>query len=316
MQVIFWGTRGSLPASVTAGQIRKKIFEAIKMAQGRIFESEKAIHTFIEQSLPFSISSGFGTNTSCVQLDEGGEETVLCDAGSGLRDYGRGALGEDAPKQFHIFLSHLHWDHLQGFPFFIPAYLPGRRVDFYGCHQDLEAALRRQQDPPWFPVRLEQMKADMHFHLLEPEHDYEIAGFRVRAQPQRHPGVSYTYRFERQGRKIVYSTDAEHKDDAFETGYPLIDFVRGADVLIFDAQYLLRDNITVNEDWGHSNNVTGVEIASQAGVKHLCLFHSDPNNDDGKLEKLGRETQRYADLVPDSSSLKVTLAYDGLRINV
>lgn len=321
MKIHFWGTRGSLPASVTSGAIRKKIVSAFSAARGISFRNDIEIERFLDArvatgELPFSTIGAYGVNTSCMEV-AGGNEYVLCDAGTGIRDFGDHLLRltDAGPSTFHIFMSHLHWDHIQGFPFFGPAYRPGNRINIYGLHKELEKAFTGQQEYPYFPVPLKAMAADIRFVPLKPDREYEIAGFAVRAKTQDHPGISYGYRFEREGKALVYSTDCEHKGDAFE-GYAFLDFFAGADLLVFEAQYPLLEAISSKENWGHSSNIMAVEFSVRAGVKRLCLFHNDPAFDDESLDKFLDDTRRYLKIYAESSPLRIDLAYDGLEIEL
>ncbi len=318
MYVEFWGTRGSLPASMTARQVRGKIFRAIQASRSHSLATDQAIWAFIDRELPFAVRGSYGCNTSCVEIG-GQEEFVLCDAGTGLRDFGNAFLRSgkgSSPAVFHLFLSHLHWDHLQGFPFFVPAYRPGNRIHIYGCHADIEAAFVNQQAPSSFPVPFGALEAAISFHILEPARTYEIAGLSIRAVRQNHPGVSYGYSFSRGGQTVVYSTDVEHGPDVQEKGYPFLDFFRRAELLIFDAQYSLAETIGPKEAWGHSSNLLGVELAVRAGVKRLCLFHSEPTWDDEALDRFLAESREYLRIQESASSLLIDLAYDGLRIDL
>lgn len=180
----------------------------------------------------------------------------------------------------------------------------------------MEETFLRQQESPNFPVPLAFMKADIRFEVLRPGEEYEIAGFRVKTMPQNHPGRSYGYRFEKDGKAIVYSTDSEHKEDANREDYGFLDFFKDADLLIFDAQYDLIDAIHNKENWGHSSNIIGVELSVRAGVKHLCLYHNEPTLDDAKLDKFLEETRRYASLYAESNPLNISLAYDGFVIEI
>ena len=317
MKIYFWGTRGSLPAATAGRLIEAKIFRAIKASQSQHFADDEAIRAFIAK-LPFAVRQSYGGNTACVEI-RGQEEHVLCDAGTGLRDFGnffmKTAFGKRVPSAtvFHLFISHLHWDHIQGFPFFTPAYIPGHRIRIYGCHPALEEAFVRQQAPPSFPVPLTAMKADISFHVLEPGRAYDIAGLTVTGIMQNHPGDSYGYCFGRDGKKVVYSTDAEHKSDADRGDYAFIGFFKGADLLIFDAQYNLQDAIDAKENWGHSSNVIGVELAVRAGARRLCLFHSEHSYDDDALDRFLMETREYLKIYDASSPLEIHLAYDGVE---
>ncbi len=320
MIVHFWGSRGSLPSAIDSGMLRTKIFKAIKAARSHRLETDEAIEAFIREHLPFAVSSTYGCSTPCIELKPQAEY-VLCDAGTGLRNFGsafmrtRPAQQKAAPV-FHIFMTHLHWDHIQGFPFFTPAYLPGHRIHIYGCHKNLQQSFTEQQNAPFFPVPLAAMRAEILFHTLEPGHTYEIAGYTVRSIKQNHPGDSYGYRFERDGRTIVYSTDAEHKKEAEADEYAFVDFFRKADLLIFDAQYTLLDALDAKENWGHSSNLFAVEMAVRAGVRRLCMFHSEHTYDDERLEEFLNETRDYLKIHADGHPLKIDLAADGLEIEI
>jgi phosphoribosyl 1,2-cyclic phosphodiesterase len=318
MEVRFWGTRGSLPASLSAAAIREKISFALKEGIRKGLRSESDVDAFVERELPFWVRGTYGTNTPCLELRDG-KEFLLCDAGSGLRDFGHHHMKQHGPavsETFHILLSHLHWDHLQGFPFFVPAYIPGCRIVFYGCHPRLEEAFSVQQSPPFFPVVLQDLRAKIEFVTLTPDRRYDIAGFTVRPREQHHPGTSYGYRMEKSGRAVVYSTDSEHNYRNEEEAHPFVDFIRDAALLVFDAQYTFADACTVKEDWGHSNNLIGVEMAKKAGVRHLCLYHTEPLSGDRELDKYLENTRKLATLLTEGSSLQVSIAWDGMVIEI
>ncbi|MCM2254970.1 MAG: MBL fold metallo-hydrolase [Vicinamibacteria bacterium] len=315
MLVHFWGTRGSLPATVRKEQVAEKISRALRQAIAEGVSAD-GVDDFVAR-LPFDVAGSYGCNTSCVEI-QGGTEPVLCDAGSGLRDYGTHAMrsGLKPPQTFHLFLSHLHWDHIHGFPFFVPAFLPGNTIHVYAGHARVEEALTRQQDPISFPLRLDQMGAKIHFHGLEPGQRIEVAGLQVSGIAQNHPGDSYGYRFEKDGRAVVYSTDSEHLAESDDPDYRFLDFFKDADLLIFDAQYNLADHFHTKATWGHSSNMMAVELAMRSGVKRLCLFHNEHTLDDAQLEKFLKDSRRYAELTDANSPLRIDLAHDGLEIEL
>lgn len=315
MKVRFWGTRGSLPRPLTGSEVRRKVSQVLEMAQSHDLRDAGARERFIDTVLPFPLRAGWGGNTSCVQI-EASNEYVLCDAGSGLRDFGNHLMrtGKGDHSTFHIFISHLHWDHIQGFPFFVPAFLPGNKVHIYGCHPGLEEAFRRQQEPPFFPVPLAGLGAAVHFTTLSVDGEYDVAGFRVKAIEQDHPGKSFGYSFSRHGRKMVYSTDSEHRDNP--EGSPFVGFFKDADLLVFDAQYSMAEAELIKRDWGHSSNMMGVELAVLAGVRHLVLFHTEPNCDDYRLEAIKGETRAYGRIFAEDRPLTVSVAYDGMELDL
>ena len=321
MRVHFWGTRGSLPTSITTQSIESKIFKAIQLSQHCRLDTDEAIKRFIHTELPFSVRHSYGGNTACVEITNE-QEYVICDAGTGLRDFGhqymkaRASGQKKLPHVFNIFISHLHWDHIQGFPFFTPAFLPDNRINIYGCHAALEQTFVRQQDTPCFPVPVSAMRADISFHVLDTGCDYDIAGVKVTGIKQQHPGDSYGYCFWVNGKKVVYSTDSEHNESALDGQYQFIEFFKNADLLIFDAQYNFLDAVDTKENWGHSSNLLGVELALRAGVRCLCLFHHEHTFDDEMLEQFLADTRKYSNILDSSSGMAVHLAYDGLSMEL
>lgn len=314
--VRFWGTRGSIPVALTVDEVRRKLAAALRGANGRRFGNDAEIDSYVA-SLPFADGATFGGHTSCVEIVTGGPDYVICDLGTGVRPFGQAALARDSgPHTYHVFLSHVHWDHIMGLPFFTPAYIAGNRVVIYGGHPHLEAALRRQQEQPSFPVGFDTFRADISFVHLEPGRWHEAAGMRVLLKLQRHAGDSFGFRFESGGRSVVYSTDSEHdlgnrrETDAF------VAFFRDADLVVFDAMYSLADAISVKADWGHSSNIAGVELCHAAGVKHLCMFHHEPAFDDASIARVLADTRRYEEICRTDAPMTVTAAYDGMEIRL
>jgi phosphoribosyl 1,2-cyclic phosphodiesterase len=301
---------------MTSAEVQRKLVTALVAAAGRGLDTAGKARAFVESELDFAVSHTFGGNSSCVQLETDGSDHVLCDLGSGARAFGNALLATRGPSghRFHVFMSHPHWDHIMGFPFFMPAYLPGNHVTIYGCHDTLEDAFRRQNAAPSFPVDFSRMAARIEFVRLEPERNYDISGLRVRAKRQRHGGDSYGYRIEQRGQVVVYSTDSEHKQDDPEEVKAFVEFFRDADLVIFDAQYSLADAISVKEDWGHSSNVVGVEMCQLARARRLCLYHHEPIFDDERIARLLAETRRLEEITRTDHRVEVLAAYDGLEI--
>lgn len=320
MRVRFWGTRGSIPAPLDARAVRAKVRGALLCALERgVGGAEAAVDAFIDSELSFAAAGTYGGNSSCVEIESpASSEIVVCDAGSGLRDLGMRLLERagSGGMVVNLLLSHLHWDHIMGFPFFPPAYVAGNTIRIFGCHPDLEAAFRVQHSAPFFPVDFSRLEARVEFHNLVPGRTVDLAGLRVTPARQRHGGDSYGYRFEHGGRTVVYSTDGEHKLEQTGEIHQVIDFFRGADLVIFDAMYSLAEAVSIREDWGHSSNLVGVDLCRRAGVRHICMFHHEPRNDDEALDRILAETRRYADLARDGSPLRVSSAYDGLEIEI
>jgi len=313
MRIKFWGCRGSLPNSYNSTQAKRKATEITKRAvSSKVTDS--TVDSFIED-LPFHLKGSYGTNTCCVEI-LGGTEVIICDAGSGIRDLGTQLIqkGPNMPKVYHIIMSHLHWDHIQGFPFFIPAYLQGITINIYGCHTDIKETFVRQQNGPTFPVALSDMGSTVNFHLWDKSKKYHIGGIDIDIIEQPHPGVSYGYKFSKEGKTIIYSTDAEHTDKSESDDYPFLHFIKDADILVFDGQFKLSDHLYTKQNWGHSSNLVGIELSIRAGVKELVLFHSDHNFDDFKLSEFLDQSLRYQEIFDDKSDLSISIAYDGLTM--
>ena len=316
--VRFWGTRGSLPVALTAAGLGDKLRGVLRAARGQAIATDADIERLLG-ALPFALAGTYGGHSACVQIHGDGPDYLVCDMGSGLRPFGQAALAQRAGRAqtFHVFMSHLHWDHIMGLPFFVPAFIPGNRVIIYGSHRELEMALRRQQQPPSFPVGFDTVfEGRVEFRHLEPGVPHDIAGLRVSTMLQRHTGDSYGWRFEAQGKVLVYSTDSEHPlaDPAHTERF--VQFFSDADLVIFDAMYSLADAISVKADWGHSSNVVGVELCQLANVRHLCMTHHEPVFDDAAIEAMLAETRRLEEITRSGAPLRISAAYDGLDIGL
>ena len=318
MLVRFWGTRGSLPVGTRGSVIRGKIKQALLKANGRRFDDEAAIEHFIEEELDFPTRSGYGGDSACVEITDG-DQRIICDFGTGVRALGNQIMKEmetSGPCRLYFVLSHLHWDHIMGLPFFIPAHTTGNEIIIHGGHPGMEKVFRRQQSAPCFPVHWDEMAADITLKRLESDQTYEINGFQVTPHLQKHPDGSYGYRFERNGKAVVYSTDCEHKLESDDEIKEAIEFYQDADLVIFDSMYSLADMISIKEDWGHSSNIIGVDLCRQANVKHYCMFHHEPVYSDQTIYTVLQETIRYEELMREGAPMKVSSAYDGMEIVV
>ncbi len=152
MKVRFWGTRGSIPVSITAPDIRKKLAIAIEGTIGRNLDSREKIENYIDHDLGFDTKGTFGGHSSCVEIDINSHEHFICDMGSGARPLGTEMIARFGPsgQTYHVFMSHLHWDHIIGFPFFTPIYIPGNRIVIHGCHKSMEKAFRFQKQDSFY----------------------------------------------------------------------------------------------------------------------------------------------------------------------
>jgi len=320
MLIRFWGTRGSLPVAPHADTILAKVSKALVAADGRRFRNEAEAAEFASTELDFATHGGFGGSTACVEIQASEDVFVVCDMGSGLREFGISAMrrcAEGHPRVFHFFLSHMHWDHIMGLPYFRPAFDSGATIVVHSGHPDAEEALRRQQEEISFPVPFDAFRARFEFVVHEPWVPFEAAGMKVSLISQTHPHGSFGYRFEREGKAVVYSTDSEYKPDEMELEDLTVAFLAKAELVIFDTMYSLGETVSLKLDSGHASNVVGVDLCHEAGARRLALFHHEPSYSDGDIQRMHAETLRYEEMVRgERPRLEVVCAYDGLELAV
>jgi len=316
--VRFWGTRGVIPCAATAREVREKIANALVIAREAAIESREDALRFIDSELDFASNATYGGATSCVEIESGDDAFFICDMGSGLQNFGREAqrlVRRGRRGKFNIFLSHLHWDHIMGLPSFLPALDDGCAIVIHAGHADAEEALRRQQEETYCSTPFDAFAATIDFVTMEPGREIEVDGLRVTAMLQDHPGGSFGYRFvDPASRRIVYSTDSEHRIDDMEREDAFTFFFRDADLVICDTMYSLAASNSAKEDRGHSSNLVAIDLCRQAGARRLAMFHHDPLHGDEEIQRMHEDSLRYEKLTRGDAALEVLCAYDGLEI--
>ncbi|MEC4803405.1 MAG: MBL fold metallo-hydrolase [Jaaginema sp. PMC 1079.18] len=254
-KVTFWGVRGSIPC-------------------------------------PGAETVRYGGNTPCVEMQVGGQRLIF-DGGTGLRVLGQ-SLMKDLPVEGHIFFTHSHWDHIQGFPFFTPAFIPGNRFNIYGAVAPNGATIKQrhhdQMLDPNFPVPLQVMQADLQFNNIVPGKTLHLDEVNIDSAKLNHPGQAVGYRVSWRGRSVAYVTDTEHYPDRLDPS--VLTLAQEADVLIIDAAYTDEEYYSPKsskEGWGHSTWQEAVKIAKAAKVKQLVIFHHDPLHNDDFLDRIGEK---------------------------
>ncbi|MGL5082005.1 MAG: MBL fold metallo-hydrolase [Microcoleaceae cyanobacterium] len=254
----------------------------------------------------------YGGNTSCVEMRVGSERLIF-DGGTGLRVLGQAMLAQ-LPVKAHLFFTHAHWDHIQGFPFFVPAFVPVNTFNIYGAiapnHSTVQQRLNDQMLHPNFPVPLQTMRANLQFFDVVIGDPIDITeDLKVETALLNHPGEAIGYRVNWKGYAAAYVTDTEHFADRLDEN--VLFLARNADVLIYDATYTDAEYYsekTSKVGWGHSTWQEAVKVARAAKVKRLVIFHHDPLHNDDFLDQIG---EQVAQQFPDS-----LMAREGLSIQL
>lgn len=272
LELLFWGVRGSIPS-------------------------------------PGADTAMVGGNTSCLEVTGGGTRLIL-DAGSGLRALGEKLIAEKAHRQVTIFLSHVHWDHVMGLPFFTPLYVPGAEITIGAGPSSvpLRDVLKRQMSAPMFPVDFDGVGSKVTTIELPEQGAVDVGALRVTVAKLNHPDPVLAYRVSYGGRSIVYATDTEHREG--EIDMTLVALARGADVLVYDAQYTPEEYAGTagpsRKGWGHSTFEAGAAVARAAGVKTLALFHHDPTRSD---EGVAAIVKRAREIFPNTVAAREGLSF-------
>lgn len=239
----------------------------------------------------------YGGNTACVRIMID-STLVILDGGSGLRVLGKELMQHEfgnGQGVAHIFFSHAHWDHINGFPFFLPAYVRGNRFILYGnrsSSSSLKQILSHQQNDVNFPIRLKDMSSSLEFVELRVGQKVHLAKALISCAPlnHRHLSGSLAYRIEAESKKIVYISDYEHYD-TLDT--KLVEFARDADLIIYDSMFT-PDEYKKRKGWGHSTYLEGIKIAKAANVKQLHLFHHNPDHSDRFMDEVEKQAQKLS----------------------
>ena len=314
MYVKFWGTRGSIPTPLSAETMRQKYRRVLEGAVGLDLTDETIIDRYLSR-LPPPLQGTVGGNTTCLEV-RSGDQLLIVDAGSGIRVLGIELMQNgfaQGNQQADLLFTHTHWDHIMGFPFFQPAFVPNNRFTFYSPFPDMAERLTDQQRSEFFPVPLSYMSATLEFNLIQEEAWHQIGNFRVYPLQLSHPGVTYGYRIEDGDSCLVVATDSEYKRVTPEATAHYVEFFREADLLIFDAQYSFSE-VLDRLDWGHSTALMGAELAYRAKAKQLALFHHDPTSTDDQIWQAKEQAEAYLMSRCGYLCCEVLVACDGLRV--
>jgi phosphoribosyl 1,2-cyclic phosphodiesterase len=313
MKVTFWGVRGSLPTPLRPDQIRSKIAAVVQRIRPSDLQNQRTREMFLARLPPFLFGTA-GGNTTCLEVRTDDGRLIILDGGTGLRELGASLeRRHDTTRVFPLFFTHLHWDHLQGIPFFGPAYVKGNHIIFASPFPSAERALKDQMKSPYFPVSMDAMQAKRRFLYLQGE-SFSVGGAIIKWKRMNHPGGSYAYRVTEGGRTVIFATDAEVTDREFQQRAENRAFFESADLLILDSQYTLEESFG-KFDFGHTSYTMAVNLAVEWKVKRLVLFHHEPRNDDRKIWDMARSARWHAEQL-GVQRLDIQTAQEGMEVSV
>lgn len=320
MKIKFWGVRGSIGSPIQPQAIRKKVEKILSLATPMDIQSMDTIRRFLG-NLSFSHHSTYGGNTTCIEIrDEDGNLTII-DSGTGIRELGLDLMKQEFAKgegRADWLFTHTHWDHIQGLPFFVPLFIPGNQFRFLSSMEGLEERLRYQHVFSHFPVPFDGYHAQKTFQHFPEGEKFNLAGrsgMQVHSKAMRHPGGSFSYRFQEKDKSLVFASDVEFNLDEMDNIEEYIQYFQGADVLVFDTQYTFEESLQ-KIDWGHSSASIATDIALKSNVKKLVMFHHDPSYDDEKLDSVYLRALKYKEMFDSKGSLEIIMAYEGLELEV
>lgn len=308
MQVRLWGVRGSIATPMTTPVLQEKLRALLAEATPADLASPEAIDAFIGRS-PHART--YGGNTSCVEVSFA-DQVFILDGGTGLRGLGHQLAADGRAKTHGInfFFTHFHWDHICGFPFFGPIYVPGREIGVWSGRSDAARLLESQMNDAHFPVKWRTLQSRVTCQQLAEGQAAKVAGATVRILPLIHPDKAFGYRIEHGGRSVCYLTDTEVTRHSDRVDRTYSDFVEGADVVIVDAMYgFLDSHERVN--WGHSTIFNFIDFFKDTTIGELVIFHHDPLASDFNVAKLASDAVKYKKLTAPAATWKLSAAFEG-----
>lgn len=320
----FWGVRGSIPSAPLPVQIVKDFEDLMHGFFRAGFSRSDQITQYIH-NLSVPQVGGFGTATTCVEMTTP-SISILIDGGSGIRNYSESIIRGPAGRgqaEFHILMTHFHWDHLIGLPFFAPHFIPGNVIHYYAVQPDLEQIIRGKFKKPYFPVPFEALGAKILFHQIEPRQEFKLGDLNITPYQLDHPDPCWGFRIECRGKVYSHCVDTEGTRTTREELALDLPLYQNVDVMYFDAQYTLPE-LAEKANWGHSAAQLGLDLAFRENIRHILFAHHDPGATTPQLFELTKQTREYYDWrlkTAETNRIKLPnvkwkYAHEGLEIDL
>lgn len=325
MRVKFWGVRGSLPSAPSPAQYMKDTEEVIKDFLKQGYNQADQVAGFLAARTVPEVG-GYGTATTCIEVTSNGGSQVIIDGGSGIRMLADQMMRGPSSRGkgiVHIFLTHFHWDHLLGLPFFTPHFIAGNQINYYAVQPELETAVRDMFKRPNFPVAFESLASTIRFHRLEPRKPVTIDDFIVTPYQLDHPDPCWGYRIQSGQRVYSHCVDTEGIRNTREAMGPDLPLYQGTHLMYFDAQYTLPE-LAEKANWGHSASQIGLDIAFRELIPRVLFAHHDPGALTSEIHSIQQETLDYYNWRMKQAStnhqnlqpIDFAFAYEGMEVDV
>ena len=317
MKIKLWGVRGSCPSPLQNKEFQNKLKNAILHIAPKLRKDPELPATELLRLLPIQYKTLVGGNTTCVEVSHK-DTRIILDLGTGCRSLGKSILEEHSgtanvaseKQKLYILSTHTHWDHIQGWPFFLPAYNPQYKIIFYSCMENLQERLEKQQEFSFFPAKLEDMLSTKEFHHVKVGEEFEIGDVKINTASLMHPGGCTSYRITAGDKVFVFATDVEiYPEDIVDQLERFNEHFKDANLAVLDAQYSLIDALS-HKGWGHTSIFTSIDAAQQWGIQRLILTHHDPAYSDEYIWDSFREAKLNLEITK-RKEIEIHLAQEG-----